>query len=246
MHRAHSMPKGPGACIACSHCRSTSLPFTSPTHVPPPCLPPPLSPPPHRALLAATAARTQVMVLSLRAAPADAPITTQAPSVMDPQDDDDISLEVDLWRADLLTGILELGPTGRVVHKEQPPLYAPSLILGLPHEALLGQPASRLLPLGDHTVAELFTTVMRDPSIGGNSVGVASIRNHRASTDQLAIGAEMRKKSSLKVERPMAEPTSRVGPVQVRGVGSVGAWVGRRRGGEGGNGSGYGPCRPYK
>ncbi|GFH20380.1 predicted protein, partial [Haematococcus lacustris] len=60
----------------------------------------------------------------------------------------EMHLMVELWRADLLSGILELDTQGNVVQlgvKEQP-IYSPHLLLGYPASMLQGAAISALLP----------------------------------------------------------------------------------------------------
>ena len=69
-------------------------------------------------------------------------------------------LQVELWRADLLSAVVELDSQGNVTQlgiKEQP-VYSPQLLLGLPEGMLAGAHISSLLPThGKSHVEALFT-----------------------------------------------------------------------------------------
>lgn len=72
----------------------------------------------------------------------------------------EMQLRVHLWRADLLSAVMELDAHGNIVQaglKDQP-IFSPSLLLGYPTEMLLGAPLSSVLPLnGRPHLDALFT-----------------------------------------------------------------------------------------
>jgi hypothetical protein len=74
----------------------------------------------------------------------------------------EMQLRVDLWRSDLLSGVLELDAHGTIVQagiKDQP-VYDPSLLLGFPADTITGVPLSSVLPLhGKQHLEALFSEV---------------------------------------------------------------------------------------
>lgn len=122
------------------------------------------------------------------------------------------SVEVELWRTDLLTGVLELDAAGRVVPKPAPPLYPAGLIFGLPHKALMSTHITDLLPVsgsGSGAVAQLFVPPPPLATAGGGS---------RLGSMQLgqppALG---QRRSVLKADKaPLEAQLMKVGPKQVR------------------------------
>ena len=60
-------------------------------------------------------------------------------------------------QSDLLSGVLELDPEGRVVDTTDMPLYQPGLMLGLASERLVGLHVSDIIPaMAGRRVADLF------------------------------------------------------------------------------------------
>jgi hypothetical protein len=57
-----------------------------------------------------------------------------------------LRIEVELWRSDLLCGLLEVDPQGKVVRPSRNLLCPPSLVLGLSAKAISAQPLHQLLP----------------------------------------------------------------------------------------------------
>ncbi|KAJ9529670.1 hypothetical protein QJQ45_014402 [Haematococcus lacustris] len=86
----------------------------------------------------------------------------------------EMHLMVELWRADLLSGILELDTQGNVVQlgvKEQP-IYSPHLLLGYPASMLQGAAISALLPtVGKAHLETLFTEGSMGKALGKPGVG---------------------------------------------------------------------------
>jgi hypothetical protein len=56
----------------------------------------------------------------------------------------------------LVSGVLELDGAGKIVNSTEHRLSPPGLVFGVPSEALKGKHISRLLPLADRPVADLF------------------------------------------------------------------------------------------
>jgi hypothetical protein len=63
--------------------------------------------------------------------------------------------EVHLWRADMLCGILEIEPSGKIVSTSGHKLNPPGAVLGCPNEALVSHHIGSILPLNGR-VASLF------------------------------------------------------------------------------------------
>ncbi|GFH17198.1 uncharacterized protein HaLaN_13777 [Haematococcus lacustris] len=86
----------------------------------------------------------------------------------------EMHLMVELWRADLLSGVLELDTQGNVVQlgvKEQP-IYSPHLLLGYPASMLQGAAISALLPtVGKAHLETLFTEGSMGKALGKPGVG---------------------------------------------------------------------------
>jgi hypothetical protein len=74
----------------------------------------------------------------------------------------EMQLRVNLWRTDLLSGVLELDAHGNIIQagiKDQP-VYDPSLLLGFPPGMLQGVNLGAVLPLhSKHHLEALFTEV---------------------------------------------------------------------------------------
>lgn len=86
-----------------------------------------------------------------------------------------ITLEINLWRADLITGVLELDSSGKVVNTSEHQLNPPGLVFGTSNEQLMRKHISKLLPLGNRPVADLFEVGM-----GANKSGKKSLlKNHK-------------------------------------------------------------------
>jgi hypothetical protein len=74
--------------------------------------------------------------------------------------DHTFAIQVELWRADLCTSVIQIDREGRMVtpeHEEVAQLYPPDLILGLPTAALVDQHIGKALPaLTGRPLSDLF------------------------------------------------------------------------------------------
>mmetsp|Transcript_29309 Transcript_29309/g.64857 ORF Transcript_29309/g.64857 Transcript_29309/m.64857 type:complete len:2212 (+) Transcript_29309:218-6853(+) len=68
----------------------------------------------------------------------------------------EVILEVHLWRADLLTGLMELSGAGEVLPAHHLQLYPPGLLFGVGSDNLVKKHIRQLLPLGGRPVSDLF------------------------------------------------------------------------------------------
>ncbi|KAJ9519310.1 hypothetical protein QJQ45_023113, partial [Haematococcus lacustris] len=126
--------------------------------------------------------------------------------------DNNMALVVDLWRADLVTGVLELDEAGTVLHSTALPLYKPGLLFGVPCDRM---PAVVVRPLthcfapgelqGTH-ISKFFPTAKNAP------VNAFMVPGFGAPTQQPS-GEASRKKSNLKV--PHMRNRNLPGPVNV-------------------------------
>jgi hypothetical protein len=74
----------------------------------------------------------------------------------------EMQLRVNLWRSDLLSGVLELDAHGNIVEAgiKNQPVYDPSLLLGYPADMINGMALSSVLPLhGKPHLDALFSEV---------------------------------------------------------------------------------------
>ncbi|KXZ43615.1 hypothetical protein GPECTOR_85g345 [Gonium pectorale] len=107
--------------------------------------------------------------VSLRLPPDMANLVAAAAMAMEPPYDNEsdeakdeagnegaLVLEIELWRADLLSGVLEVDERGRVLRADQSPLDSSDLVLGAPASALAGAAVSSLIPLPPGGVSSLL------------------------------------------------------------------------------------------
>ncbi|GAX78754.1 hypothetical protein CEUSTIGMA_g6191.t1 [Chlamydomonas eustigma] len=80
-------------------------------------------------------------------------------------------VELNLWRADMLTGVLNVDMEGRVSRYSSLPLCQPGLLLGAADEELVGLDITRLLPaMEGKPIADLFL-----PDLGITAGGAATV-----------------------------------------------------------------------
>lgn len=65
--------------------------------------------------------------------------------------------------------MLEIDPTGKIVNVSEHALYPPGLLFGVPNDLLLRKQISKLLPLGDRPISDLF-----EPSLGASKSTIRS------------------------------------------------------------------------
>ncbi|KAJ9519258.1 hypothetical protein QJQ45_017921, partial [Haematococcus lacustris] len=126
--------------------------------------------------------------------------------------DNNMALVVDLWRADLVTGVLELDEAGTVLHSTALPLYKPGLLFGVPCDRM---PAVVVRPLthcfapgelqGTH-ISKFFPTAKNAP------VSAFMVPGFGVPAQQPS-GEASRKKSNLKSQNVTNRKTP--GPVNI-------------------------------
>ncbi|KAJ9513849.1 hypothetical protein QJQ45_020929, partial [Haematococcus lacustris] len=111
----------------------------------------------------------------------------------------DMEFEVELWRADLLTGVLELDAEGLVVNTDANPLCSAGLIFGSAPTALMGSHISQLLALERRvTASDLFHTLPQTITVDRGRAGGASLPGglrgsmKRRETKSSKVGVEHR------------------------------------------------------
>lgn len=68
-----------------------------------------------------------------------------------------LGIEINLWRADLTTGVLELDGAGNIIGANDFKLYQPGLLLGVPNQAMLNNHISKYLPAAEgKPISEFF------------------------------------------------------------------------------------------
>ncbi|KAG2425298.1 hypothetical protein HXX76_013879 [Chlamydomonas incerta] len=69
----------------------------------------------------------------------------------------DLQVEIELWRSDLLSGILEVDDRGRIVRADyNSPLTHAGMVLGMPSVALAGMPLASVLPMPPGGISEML------------------------------------------------------------------------------------------
>ncbi|KAJ9531692.1 hypothetical protein QJQ45_021837 [Haematococcus lacustris] len=92
-----------------------------------------------------------------------------------------VQLEVSLWRADMLSGVMELDSSGKIINVSEHKLYSPGLLWGVPSDTLVRKHISKLLPLADRPVVDLF-----EPGLGAYKAG--AIRSKLKKSDKPVDG----------------------------------------------------------
>lgn len=111
-------------------------------------------------------------------------------------------LQIQLWRADLVTSILELGHNGQILNTREMPLYPPGLVFGVPSNSMRGMHISKYLPMLSGTSMHALFVVN---GLGGETAPVVQ----NGMVEDVAG-----KRSNLKgVAASLAAKAERVGPI---------------------------------
>ncbi|KAG2488180.1 hypothetical protein HYH03_013321 [Edaphochlamys debaryana] len=135
------------------------------------------------ALAAGTSQRRSSQQLRLAGAEGSATVTeaASASAAASLGFESSLMVEVELWRADLLSGVVEVDEKGRLIRKDaNSPLTHADLVLGLPATALLGVPAAEVLPLPPGGVAALLDNASGNQEVRGGLKRNGSARASKA------------------------------------------------------------------
>lgn len=64
-------------------------------------------------------------------------------------EDQRLCMEIQLWRSDLCSGVVELDQSGNIVSSNDFKLYPPAMLMGLTNDAMINRPISRFLPAAE-------------------------------------------------------------------------------------------------
>ncbi|GLC67718.1 hypothetical protein PLESTF_000598200 [Pleodorina starrii] len=70
----------------------------------------------------------------------------------------EVSINISLWRADLICGVLEVDKEGLVLTSQDHPFYPAGLLFGVSSPAVLRQPLARYVQLGSRSIESLFSS----------------------------------------------------------------------------------------